>query len=65
MNSAVTSAVNLTLQLKDKMSLLNGDVGGTLPATVQFDTMTTQLADGTITEQKVLYYNIITELVHH
>ena len=65
MNSSTSSAVNLTLQLKDKMSLLNGDVGGTLPATVQFDTMTTQLADGTITEQKVLYYNIIRELVHH
>lgn len=65
MNSSTTSAVNLTLQLKDKMSLLNGDVGGKLPATVQFDTMTTQLADGTITEQKVLYYNIIRELVHH
>ena len=64
-NSATSSAVNLTLQLKDKMSLLNGDVGGTLPSTVQFDVMTTQLADGTITEQKVLYYNIITELVHH
>ena len=55
----------MSLQLKDKMCLLNGDVGGKLPATVQFDTMTTQLADGTITEQKVLYYNIITELVHH
>lgn len=65
MNSSTSSAVNLTLQLKDKMCLLNGDVGGKLPATVQFDTMTTQLADGTITEQKVLYYNIITELVHH
>ena len=65
MNYSTTSAVNLSLQLKDKMSLLNGEVGGTLPATVQFDTMTTQLADGTITEQKVLYYNIIRELVHH
>lgn len=65
MNSATSSAVNLTLQLKDKMCLLNGDVGGTLPSTVQFDKMTTQLADGTITEQDVLYYNIITELVHH
>ena len=64
-NSSTSSAVNLNLSLKDKMSLLNGEVGGTLPATVQFDTMTTQLADGTITEQKVLYYNIITELVHH
>ena len=65
MNSATSSAVNLTLQLKDKMCLLNGDVGGKLPSTVQFDLMTTQLADGTVTEQKVLYYNIITELVHH
>lgn len=65
MNSSTSSAVNLTMQLKDKMSLLNGDAGGTLPATVRFDTMTTQLADGTITEQKVLYYNIIRELVHH
>lgn len=65
MNSSTTSAVNLNINLKDKMCLLNGDVGGVLPATVQFDIMTTQLADGTITEQKVLYYNIITELVHH
>ena len=64
-NSATSSAVNLTLQLKDKMCLLNGDVGGKLPSTVQFDIMTTQLSDGTITDQKVLYYNIITELVHH
>lgn len=65
MNSSTSSAVNLNINLKDKMCLLNGDVGGTLPATIQFDTMTTQLADGSITEQKVLYYNIITELVHH
>lgn len=65
MNSSTSSAVNLSLQLKDKMCLLNGDVGGKLPSTVQFDIMTTQLADGTITDQKVLYYNIITELVHH
>ena len=65
MNSSTSSAVNLTLQLKDKMCLLNGDVGGKLPSTVQFDLMTTQLADGTLVDQKVLYYNIITELVHH
>ena len=64
-NSSTSSAVNLNINLKDKMCLLNGTVGGTLPSTVQFDIMTTQLADGTITEQKVLYYNIIRELVHH
>ena len=56
MNSSTSSAVNLNLSLKDKMCLLNGDIAGQLPATVQFDTMTTQLADGSITEQKVLYY---------
>ncbi len=91
MNSSTSSAVNITLNLKDKMCLLNGDVGGTLPATIQFDTMTTQLGDqriisdankisenqsnkdekeetdnsGTIVEQKVLYYNIIMELLQH
>ena len=64
-NSSTSSAVNLNLSLKDKMCLLNGDIAGQLPATVQFDTMTTQLADGSVTEQKVLYYNIITELLNH
>jgi hypothetical protein len=65
MNSSTSSAVNLSINLKDKMCLLNGDVGGVIPSTVQFDTVITELADGNITEQKVLYYNIITELVHH
>lgn len=65
MNSSTSSAVNLSINLKDKMCLLNGDVGGVIPSTVQFDTIVTELADGNIAEQKVLYYNIITELVHH
>lgn len=65
MNSSTSSAVNLTLNLKDKMCLLNGDIGGKLPATVQFDTMTTQTSEGTMIEQKVLYYNIIMELLQH
>lgn len=65
LNSSTSSAVNLNLSLKDKMCLLNGDIAGQLPATIPFDTVTTQLADGSITEQKVLYYNIITELLNH
>lgn len=65
MNASTSSAVNLTLNLKDKMCLLNGDVGGKLPATIQFDTMTTQAADGSMVDQKVLYYNIIMELLQH
>jgi len=47
------------------MAMLNGDVGGTLPATTIFDSMDTQLPDGTYIEKKVLIYNIIQELVHH
>jgi len=65
LNSATSSAVNLTINLKDKMCLLNGDVGGTLPITVQFDKVTTQLTNGEIVNQTVLYYNIILELLTH
>lgn len=64
-NSSTSSPVNLSLNLKDKMCLLNGDIGGKLPSTVQFDTMTTQTSNGAVIEQKVLYYNIITELLNH
>ena len=64
-NSSTSSAVNLSLNLKDKMCLLNGDIGGKLPATIQFNTMTTQTSDGSIIEQDVLYYNLIIELLNH
>ena len=47
------------------MCLLNGDIGGKLPATIRFDTMTTQTNQGEIIEQNVLYYNLIKELVNH
>jgi hypothetical protein len=43
----VSSAVNLNISLKDKMCLLNGDIGGKLPTTVQFDSMDTQSPNGT------------------
>ena len=65
MNSSTTSAVNINLNLKDKMCLLNGEVGGTLPSTVQFDIMDTQLSTGEWVQQKVLIYEIISELVNH
>ena len=65
MNSSTSSAVNLSLGLKDKMAMLNGEIGGTLPSTVQFDSMDTQLASGEWVQQKVLIYNIILELVNH
>ena len=64
-NSSSNSSTNITLSLKDKMAMLNGDVGGTLPATVIFDSMDTQLPNGEYIEKKVLIYNIIKELVNH
>lgn len=65
MNSSSSSNVNLSLGLKDKMAMLNGDVGGMLPGVVRFDAMDTQTSDGVWVEQKVLVYNIISELVNH
>lgn len=65
LNSSSTSAVNLNISFKDKMCLLNGDIGGKLPASVRFDMMDTQLPSGQWTEQKVLIYDIIVELVNH
>lgn len=65
MNSSSSASVNLSLGLKDKMAMLNGDVGGMLPGVVRFDSMDTQTKDGVWVEQKVLVYNIISELVNH
>lgn len=65
MNSSTTSVVNISLVLKDKMCLLNGDVAGKFSDTIILDTMTTQLKTGEEVEQKVLLYNLITELVNH
>lgn len=64
-NAGSAASTVITLSLKDKMAMLNGDVGGTLPATVIFDSMDTQLPTGEYIEQKVLIYNIIQEAVHH
>ena len=64
-NSSSTGSTNISLTLKDKMAMLNGDVGGTLPALVIFDSMDTQLPDGTYATKKVLIYNIIKECVNH
>lgn len=64
-NISSTSALNLSINLRDKMSLLNGDAGGTLPATTIVDEMDTQLATGEIESKKIPIYQIIQEMVHH
>lgn len=63
--SSTTSSVNISLSLKDKMCMLNGDVGGKLPATTIFDEVDTQDPSGAYISEKVLIYNIIQEAVNH
>lgn len=65
MNSSTSSAVNLSISLKDKMCGLNGEVGGTFPATTILDEMDTQTATGKFVHEKVKVYDIIQELVNH
>ena len=64
-NSSTSTALNLSLTISDKMSMLNGDVGGTFPSTVILDEQDTQSDTGDYVTEKVLVYNIIQELVHH
>lgn len=64
-NTSATTALNISLTLRDKMSLLNGDAGGTLPATTVVDTMDTQTETGEYETKKVPIYGIIQEMVNH
>lgn len=59
--------VTISMQLKDKMCLLNGDVGGQIHSAVQFSSQD-QMVDADVTsiqKNPVLIYNIIKELVNH
>jgi hypothetical protein len=52
-----TSGTTINLTLKDKMVLLNGECGGTLPTSVTFDTMDEQDEEtGEFYEKKVPIY---------
>lgn len=64
-STSATSSVNISLSLKDKMCMLNGDVGGTIPATTIFDEVDTQSPPGEYISEKVLIYDIIMEAVNH
>ena len=61
------SGVTISMQLKDKMCLLNGDLGGEIHSAVQFSNQD-ELVDAdafTLEKNPVLVYNIIKELVNH
>lgn len=64
-SSSTSGGVKVSLNLKDKMSMLNGDVGGRLPAVTIFDEEDTQSPSGKHVSKKVPLYGIIRELVNH
>ena len=57
--------VSISLQLKDKMCLLNGECGGTLPSSVTFHEYETVDENGDIILTYPTIYQIIQELVNH
>ena len=60
-----TSGVSISLQGKDKMCLLNGEVGGVIPASTQFDEYETIDENGEWVITRPLIIQIIRELVNH
>lgn len=65
-SSSSSTALNISISLKDKMALLNGECGGTIPAPTILDEEDTQDQDtGEWVTSKVLVWNIIQEVVNH
>lgn len=61
------TGVNISMQLKDKMCLLNGDLGGQIHSPVEFS-VKDEVYDNngtSITKKYTLIYDIIKELVNH
>lgn len=59
------SAYTISLQLRDKMCLLNGDCGGVIPASTIFDNYDTVDENGEWVNIRPTIYQIIRELVNH
>lgn len=57
--------LNLQLQLKDKMCLLNGECGGVIPAATVFDSIETIDQNGSYKIKKTVLYQLIQQLVNH
>lgn len=63
--SRSTSGTTVSLQLKDKMCLLNGEIAGTLPASITFSEMGYTDNDGNEYIEHPTLFQIIQELVNH
>lgn len=59
-----TTSFNITIQGKDKMCLLNGEVGGTINVTTDFGKMDEQTTSGYWITKHVLLKDIIKNAVH-
>lgn len=59
------TGINISLQLKDKMCLLNGDCGGTLPASITFHETSYEDDKGNTIIERTKVYSLIQELVNH
>lgn len=64
-SSVSTSSLSLSVSLTDKMALLNGTAGGTLPASVSFHEIAVLDADENMTIEYPIIPQIIKECVHH
>ena len=60
-----TSGVTISVSLKDKMCLLNGDAGGVIPASTEFHKREYEDDQGIVTIEPVLIRQIIQECVQH
>jgi len=60
-----SSGSTLSLSFKDKMCLLNGDCGGTITSSVEFDRYDTVDENGEWVTVRPTIYQIILELVNH
>lgn len=60
-----TSGWNISISGKDKMCLLDGTAGGTLPSSISFHEVEVPLKDGSIEIQHPTIYRIIYEAVTH
>jgi hypothetical protein len=63
--SHTTSGVTISLQLKDKMCLLNGECGGVIPASTTFHQYETVNENGEYVIVQPTIFQIIQELVNH
>ena len=60
-----TNGISLNMNLGDKMCLLNGEAGGTIPASTNFESYDILGPDGSIQTTAIRINKIIPELVNH